>query len=116
MDSVTLKNVLVVTAHPDDAEWYCGGTIAKLAHAGAQLTLVICTEAEKGSYAITTNPVELAKTRKREQEVSRQLLGVREVIYLGVPDGDLQPTLEIRKKLALLYRKYHPDVLITFDP
>lgn len=108
--------ILIVEAHPDDAEWYCGGTIAKLARDGADVTFVICTEGEKGSYDIATNPVELGATRKREQENARAVLGVREIIYLGISDGELQPTLELRKRLALLYRRYRPEILLTFDP
>src|SRR5581483_7509577 len=110
------QRVLVVEAHPDDAEWYCGGTIAKLAREGAEITFVICTEGEKGSYDANANPVELARTRKREQEAARAWMGVREIVYLGVPDGELQPTLEMRKRLALLYRQYRPEILLTFDP
>lgn len=112
----TALRVLVVEAHPDDAEWYCGGTIIKLAQAGADITFVICTEAEKGSYSPQTNPVELAQTRKREQEAARAFMGVHEIVYLGIPDGELQVTLELRKQLAILYRKYRPDILVTFDP
>ncbi|MBI4670505.1 MAG: PIG-L family deacetylase [Chloroflexi bacterium] len=108
--------ILVVEAHPDDAEWYCGGTLAKLAREGAEITFVICTRGEKGSYDPLTDPDELERARVREQEAARQLLGVREIVYLGVPDGELQPTLELRKRLALLYRKYQPDILLTFDP
>jgi LmbE family N-acetylglucosaminyl deacetylase len=115
-NNLTPKRILVVEAHPDDAEWYCGGTIANLARDGAHITFVICTEAEKGSYDPTTNPVQLAATRKREQEAAREFLGVREIVYLGIPDGELQVTLELRKRLALLYRQYRPDLLITFDP
>ncbi len=110
------QRVLVVEAHPDDAEWYCGGTIAKLAQAGAEITFIICTEAEKGSYDPNANPVELARTRKREQEAARAFLGVREIVYLGIPDSELEVTLEMRKRLALLYRKYRPELLLTFDP
>lgn len=112
----SLPRVLVVEAHPDDAEWYCGGTIVKLAKAGADITFVICTEAEKGSYNPNTNPIELAQTRKREQEAARAFMGVREIVYLGIPDGELEVTLELRKRLAVLYRAYRPDILLTFDP
>lgn len=112
----TALRVLVVEAHPDDAEWYCGGTIIKLAQAGTEITFVICTEAEKGSYNPNANPVELAQTRKREQKAARAFMGVREIVYLGIPDGELEVTLQLRKQLAVLYRKYRPDILITFDP
>lgn len=110
------QRILVVEAHPDDAEWYCGGTIAKLAREGADITFVICTEGDKGSYAPQTNPVELAARRKIEQEAARALLGVREVLYLGIPDGELAVTFELRRRLALLYRKLRPEMLFTFDP
>ena len=110
------QRVLVVEAHPDDAEWYCGGTIAKLAREGAEITFVICTRGEKGSYDPRTDPDALEQVRMREQENARQLLGVREIVYLGVPDGELLPTLEMRERLALLYRQYRPEILLTFDP
>lgn len=74
------------------------------------------TPAEKGSYDSKTNPVELAQTRKREQESARAFMGVHEIVYLGSPDGELEVTLELRKMLAVLYRKYRPDVLLTFNP
>jgi LmbE family N-acetylglucosaminyl deacetylase len=112
---MTLR-VLVVEAHPDDAEWYCGGTIAKMARAGAEITFVICTRGEKGTYDSRRKPEEIEYVRSREQENARQLLGVREIIYLGIPDGELQVTLELRKRLALLYRQYRPEILLTFDP
>jgi LmbE family N-acetylglucosaminyl deacetylase len=110
------QRVLVVEAHPDDAEWYCGGTVALLAQTGAEITFVICTEAEKGSFDPGMNPFALAQTRKAEQEAARQVLGVREIVYLGIPDGELLPTLELRKRLALLYRRYRPELVLTFDP
>ena len=108
--------IMVVEAHPDDVEWYCGGTLIEFARESSDITLVICTEGEKGAYDIETDPVELAATRKQEQESVRRLLGIREIIYLGIPDGELQPTLELRKRLALLYRQYQPEILMTFDP
>lgn len=116
LHSLMSLKILVIEAHPDDAEWYCGGTVAKLARAGADVTFVICTRGEKGSYDPMTNPDALEETRKREQEDARLLLGVREIVYLGVPDGELQPTLELRERLALLYRQYGPEILLTFDP
>ncbi len=110
------KRVLVIVAHPDDAEWYAGGTLAKLARDGAAVTFVICTEGEKGSYDPDTNPLALAVQRKHEQQAAADLLGVKQVIYLGHPDGALENSPELRRQLSALYRQYRPDLLIAFDP
>ncbi len=110
------RRVLVVEAHPDDVEWYAGGTIAKLAREGAEITFVICTEGERGSYDPDTDPVALAAARKQEQQDAGDLLGVKQVIYLGYSDGGLEATMELRKQLAILYRQFQPELMLTFDP
>jgi len=110
------QRVLVVAAHPDDAEWYAGGTLAKLARDGAALTYVICTEGEKGSYDPDANPLALAATRKQEQQAAADLLGVKQVIYLGHADGALENSPELRRQLTMLYRQHRPHLLIAFDP
>ncbi|MGE5140114.1 MAG: PIG-L deacetylase family protein, partial [Rudaea sp.] len=114
--SAASQRVMVVEAHPDDVEWYAGGTIASLATQGSQVTLVICTEGERGSYNPEENPVTLAMTRKQEQRAAADLIGIGEIVYLGHPDGGLEPAMELRRELAVLYRKHRPDLLITFDP
>ncbi len=112
----TPERVLVVEAHPDDIEWYAGGTIARLARAGAEITFIIGTEGERGSYNSADDPLALAETRKREQQAAANLLGVKQLVYLGHPDGALVSTLDLRQQLALLYRRYRPDLLLAFDP
>ncbi len=110
------KRVLVVEAHPDDIEWYAGGTIAKLARADAEITYVICTEGEKGSYDPDTNPLALAAQRKQEQRAASDCLMVKQAIYLGHPDGMLKNSLELRRQLTALYRQHQPELLLAFDP
>lgn len=110
------KRVLVVAAHPDDGEWYAGGTLAKLARAGAQITLVICTEGEKGSYDPDTNPLALAAQRKQEQQAANDCLRIAQVVYLGHPDGALENSPELRRQLTALYRRHRPELLLAFDP
>ncbi|MGE5138523.1 MAG: PIG-L deacetylase family protein [Rudaea sp.] len=110
------RRVLVVEAHPDDIEWYAGGTIAGMARQGAEITLVICTEGERGSYDPEADPAAIAAARKREQRASAELLGVSNVVYLGYPDGGLEATAQLRKRLAVLYRQYKPELLLAFDP
>jgi len=110
------KRVMGVGAHPDDLEWYAGATIAKLAREGAEITFVICTDGEKGSYDPNADPRQLGEQRKAEQHDAANALGVREVIFLGYPDGELEVTAELRKRLAALYRKHQPELLLAFDP
>src|SRR6266508_7036399 len=61
------NSVLVVMAHPDDAEFGCGGTIAKWAAAGKEINYVLCTSGDKGSSDATASPWQLAQTRRKEQ-------------------------------------------------
>jgi LmbE family N-acetylglucosaminyl deacetylase len=107
---------MVVVAHPDDMEFYCGGTIAKLAQAGNEVTVVVCTEGDKGTFDLQADPDELAAIRKEEQEEAAKLLGIKGVIYLGYADGELEANPTIKQELAGLYRQYQPQVLFTFDP
>jgi LmbE family N-acetylglucosaminyl deacetylase len=105
-----------VGAHPDDLEWYAGATIAKLVRDGAEITFVICTDGEKGSFDPDADPRQLAAQRNAEQRAAASALGIREVIFLGYSDGALEATSALRKELATLYRRYQPDLLLTFDP
>ena len=110
------RRVLVVGAHPDDAEWYAGGTIAGLAAQGAAITFVICTEGEKGSYDPAADPLALAAQRKQEQQAACDLLHVEQAVFLGHPDGALENSAALRRQLMTLYRQLRPDLLLAFDP
>lgn len=110
------KRVMGVGAHPDDLEWYAGATIAKLAREGAEITYVICTDGDRGSYDPDANPHQLAAQRRIEQEQAAASLGIAQVIFLGYHDGELEPNAELRRQLATLYRKHRPELLLTFDP
>ena len=110
------KRVLGVGAHADDLEWYAGATIAKLARAGAEITLVICTDGAKGSYDPNADARELAAQRKAEQRDAASALGIKEVIFLGYPDGELEPNVGLRQRLATIYREHQPELLLAFDP
>jgi LmbE family N-acetylglucosaminyl deacetylase len=85
------RRVLGVGAHPDDLEWYAGGTIAKLAREGAEITFVVCTDGERGTYDPTVDAQRLAAQREVEQRNAAQTLGVKEVIFLGYADGEDAP-------------------------
>lgn len=110
------KRVMGVGAHPDDLEWYAGATIAKLAHEGAEITIVICTDGEKGSYDPNADEQQIAKQRKMEQRDAVNALGIRDVIFLEHADGALTAAADLSRQLAGLYRKRRPELLLAFDP
>ena len=109
-------SAMVVVAHPDDAEFMCAGTIGKWARAGCSVTYVVITRGDKGSDDPTMTSERLTTIREAEQRAAGSVLGVRNYEFMGYPDGYLQPTLELRRDVTRLIRKYRPFVLVTFDP
>ena len=115
--------VLVVMAHPDDAEFGCGGTIAKWAAAGKEINYVLCTSGDKGSSDPDISPYRLAQTRRSEQINAAHALGAREVVFLSHEDGTLRNTIELRRDIVREIRRFRlqpnpsgnpPN--ITYDP
>ena len=106
---------MVIVAHPDDAEFMCGGTVAKWCAQGWTVYYVLATSGDKGTHDSTLTGQDLAAIREREQREACSALGVKEVIFLGMPDGFLQPDAELRGEVVKLLRKYRPDVVITWD-
>jgi LmbE family N-acetylglucosaminyl deacetylase len=110
------ERCLVLLAHPDDAESWCAGTLARLIDTGAQVTYVVCTSGEKGTAQPEANPEKIARLREEEQREACRRLGVAEVIFLGYPDGGLEDTSEFRGELVRQIRRVRPDLCLTFDP
>src|SRR5689334_5439118 len=108
--------VLVVMAHPDDAEFGCGGTIAKWAAAGKEINYLLCTSGDKGSSDLGISPWQLAKQRREEQLNAAHALGARDVSFLSYEDGTLQNTLALRRDIVREIRRFKPDAVICQDP
>lgn len=107
---------MAIFAHPDDAEFICSGTIARLAEAGYRVQYVLATSGDKGSDHPTATPEELAATREAEQRAAAEILGVAEVTFLRHHDGEVEVNIPFRRELALEIRKGRPDLVLTFDP
>jgi LmbE family N-acetylglucosaminyl deacetylase len=114
LDSLT--RVMVIAAHPDDPEFGCAGTIVKWAQAGRTITYVLLTSGDKGSHDPDLRPGRLAALREEEQRAAAQELGVEQVIFLRYPDGLLENTLELRRRLSSIIRQYRPHIVLTIDP
>lgn len=115
------KVAVVIVAHPDDAEFGAAGTIAKWVQDGWDAYYVICTDAAGGGPddATEVGPAarrQMTETRKREQRAAGVVLGLKDVIFLDYPDGLLQPTIELRREIVRVLRKYRPTRVICQSP
>ncbi len=112
----TPKRVMVIVAHPDDIEFSCSGTIARWVQEGAEACYVLCTSGDVGILDPKITKAEAAAIREAEQTAAAKVVGVTNVVYLREPDGMLEPTMALRKRLVREIRKFRPDTLITGDP
>jgi LmbE family N-acetylglucosaminyl deacetylase len=103
-------------AHADDAEFGAAGTIAKWVKEGKEVTYVVATNGNKGSSDPNMTHEELAAIREREQRAACKVLGVERVVFLGYPDGELVPTIQLRRDLTREIRRYKPDIALVPDP
>jgi len=108
--------LMVVTPHPDDAEFGVAGTVARLTREGKQVVYVVCTNGDKGSSDRSIKPEEVAKIREQEQMAAAKLLGVSNVVFLRYHDQGLEDSHEFRKKLVRVIRLYQPYAVVTADP
>jgi len=107
--------VLVVLAHPDDPEFFCGGTLAMWAQQGSRISYCLLTRGDKGDDN-GSDPSGLAAIREVEQRAAAQVLGVNEVAFLNYPDGYLVPDLDLRREVVRAIRRVRPSVVVTCDP
>lgn len=115
------RTALVVVAHPDDAEFGCGGTIAAWAAAGWEITLVICTDGSAGGPddATDVGPEarrRISEIRKAEQRAAAEILGIKEVVFLDYPDGMLQPSIELRRDIVRQIRRVRAQRVVCQSP
>jgi len=108
--------VMVVTPHPDDAEFGVAGTVARWTSEGKDVIYVVCTNGDKGTSDTNMKPDDLARIREQEQLAAARLLGVKEVIFLRHPDQTLEDTPEFRKEIVRLIRMYQPETVVTAAP
>ena len=110
------ERALVVAAHPDDIEFVIAGTVAKWVQAGTQVRYVLATSGDAGTHQLGVTRQELARVREAEQRAAARAVGVEHVVFLGYLDGEVQPTLELRRDLVREIRRFKPDTVICFDP
>lgn len=108
---------LVVGAHPDDAELYAGGTIARWIAEGCYVAFLVLTDGRLGSHDPAIDPAEVAAVRNAEAREAAAFLGVSEISFGGYADGGLRRELDAATELvAATIREVRPDVVVGHDP
>lgn len=110
------ERLMVMMAHPDDVEFLLGGTVAKWAQAGTVVSYVLATRGDAGSHEPGMTRHKLGQLREAEQREAARVFGVQEVQFLGYHDGEVEPTLTLRRELVRHIRRFKPDAVATFDP
>ena len=115
----TSQKILVILAHPDDPEFFCGATLARWARAGHQITYYLLTCGDKGFNPTThpeMTPEKLCEIRYVEQANAAKVIGAKPPLFLNRADGYLFPDLDLRRDVVRIIRQHKPDVLVTCDP
>jgi len=108
--------VSVVVAHPDDAESFCGGTLARLSPAGSHVSLVLSSNGDRGSHDCRLGPTGLTRLRRGKLLEAQSILGVDGVLWFGCRDEELTHAPDLRDRLIRAIRQTRPEVILTFDP
>jgi len=111
-----ILNILSIIAHPDDLTLYSAGTIARWAEEGHNISMVCCTSGEVGTFRKDLSKQQVSEMREKELKASNNVLGIKETILLGFPDGGFIDGAELREKLVYYVRKLKADRVVTFDP
>ncbi len=108
--------VLLVLAHPDDPEFFCGATLAKWARAGKEIRYLLLTCGDKGSDDPAMTPETLCADRQVEQRAAAKVIGAQDVMFLSYRDGELMNTLDVRRAIVREIRRFKPRIVVTCDP
>tara|TARA_B100001750_G_scaffold205024_1_gene181791 strand:+ start:19 stop:741 length:723 start_codon:yes stop_codon:yes gene_type:complete len=110
------KRILLVIPHEDDGEGGCGGSVAGWAQKGADITFLLCTNGDKGTSELDMTSQRLANIRQKEQLAAAEVLGVKQVSFMGYPDGELEDDIWAREYIVKEIRKQRPSLVMCIDP
>jgi LmbE family N-acetylglucosaminyl deacetylase len=108
-----IRRVLVISAHPDDVDFGAAGTIAKWTDEGLEVSYCIVTNGDAGGSDRSVSRADLAVIR---QTAAAKQVGVHDLHFLGYPDGQVEPTLALRRDLARVIRLLRPDRVVCQSP
>ena len=112
----SIKRALVVVAHPDDVDFGAAGTVATLTKKGVDVAYCLVTSGDAGGDGSTLTREERSEIREVEQRAAAGEVGVTNLTFLRWPDGQVEPTLLLRREIARVIRTHKPDLVITQSP
>ncbi len=111
-----VERVLMVTAHPDDVDFGCAGTVAGWTKAGIAVSYCIVTNGDAGGFDPAVPRSDIAGIRQAEQRAAAAEVGVSDLSFLGYPDGRLYVTHELRRDISRVIRQVRPQRVVTQSP
>jgi len=116
LDDDAIERALVICAHPDDVDFGASGTIAAWTDSGIVVTYCLVTDGDAGGFDPAIARSEIGPMRRREQTAAAAEVGVKDLVFLGHPDGRLQATLDLRRDLSRVIRQVRPQRVVTQSP
>ena len=113
---IEVERALVVVAHPDDVDFWAGGTVASWTSVGIAVTYCVLTDGDSGGFDPRIPRSAIPDIRRDEQEAAALELGVDDVRFLGYPDGRLEPTYALRRDITRTIRQVRPERVLTWTP
>src|SRR5579864_3646594 len=107
------KRILAIHAHPDDVEFQCAGTLARLKRAGCAITIATMTAGDCGSAELA--PVDISRVRRAEARAAADLLGA-EYMCLEFQDLAIVHDNDGRRRVTEAVRRARPDIVLTGPP
>lgn len=116
LDIEQVERALVVTAHPDDVDFGAAGTVAMLTDAGVEVSYLVVTDGQAGGFDRDLPRVDIPTVRRREQRAAAAVLGVQDVTFLGLVDGEVQYDLDLCRAISRRIREVRPQLVLTSTP
>ena len=114
--SKDFTRILCISAHPDDNEFTIAGSVARWAREGRHVVFCLVTTGGSGTNEHTPDNTGLIPIRERESWDAAKILGVKDVVFLGYQDGEVEPTIALRRDLTRVIRRVKPHVVVCGDP
>ena len=111
-----VERALVVVAHPDDADFWAGGTVACWSAAGIVVTYLVLTDGDAGGFDSAVPRADIPRIRRSEQQVAARILGVRDIRFLRLTEGTIVQGIELRRQIVRVIRQVRPRRLLTWSP
>ena len=111
-----VERALVVVAHPDDVDFWAGGTVAGWTSTGIAVTYCVLSDGDSGGFDPEVPRSAIPGIRRAEQEAAAAVLGVADVRFLGYPDGCIEPSYPLRRDITRLIRQVRPTRMLTWSP